>query len=116
MVAPVHLVNEDDARLGVAMRRRDDAIPNVRRIDHACLRRLFTRAIEEISFNECLFVAERNGRTICAAIDGIRAVLDGIEDRLVPRLAIKAQLIPLAVIHRLEEAVGYGHGDVEVRQ
>ena len=45
VVVPIDLVDKDDTGFGVLMRRSDDAIPDVRREDHAGHRRFFDRAI-----------------------------------------------------------------------
>lgn len=120
VVVTVDLVNKDHARLGVAVRGGHDAIPNVRRIDHAGARRLFLRARVEqarrLRLVERRAVAERHRPSILQAVDGVRAVLHGVEDGLFPRLVVEGELIPLLIIHGGEELVRHRHGDVEVGQ
>ncbi len=94
-VRAVHVVDEDDPRLGPAVRARDDPAPDVGREDHARARRLLAVV----------------GVGTALAVIGL-----GIVDRLGPRLAVELQLIPVAVLDRGEEVVRHRHRDVEVRQ
>ena len=113
VVVAVDLINEDDARLCVAVRRGDDAVPDVRRVNHPDLRRLLARAAFKqarlLRLRVGRAVAERDGLAVGATVDGVCRVLHGVEDRLVPRPAVERELEPLLFVNGLEELVGRRH-------
>src|SRR5213078_430350 len=105
---------ESNARLGVAKRAGDNAVPDVRRINESRRRRLFNQSIGEVRRFETLLVAERDGRTIGPAIDDVTSSGNRIKNRIVPGLAFEVELVPLVAINRFEKLVRNVYRDVEV--
>ena len=48
VVVTIHLIDESNSRLGILVGAGDDAVPDVRRVNHARPRRLFNRAVGKI--------------------------------------------------------------------
>src|SRR6185503_5645212 len=105
VVVTIHFVDEGDSRLGIFVGTGDDAVPDVRGVDHSRTRWFFNRAIGEISVDERLLVGERYSRTIGTAVDNILTVAHWIVNRICPRLAVKLELEPLVIINGFQKLI-----------
>ena len=71
VVVTIHFIDESDSRLGILMGAGDDAVPDVRRVNHARPRRLFNGAVGKIRGHESLAITERHGRAIRPPINNV---------------------------------------------
>src|SRR5207249_3953201 len=106
VIMAIDFVDEGDARLGIAMRATDNAVPDVRRVNHARRGRLFNQSIGKIGSVEGFLISESDGGTVGPAIDDVVATGDRIENGLVPQLAIEVELIPFVLVDSIQKLVG----------
>ncbi len=116
MVVAIDFIDKGDARLSIAVGAGDDPVPNVRSVNHARRRRLFNQGVGKIRGLESFLIPKSNGGPVRPAVDNIVAAGDGIENRLVPGLAVEIELIPFVVIDRVEKLVRYVDRNIKVGQ
>ena len=114
VVVAINFVDEDDAGLSVFVGRRDNAVPDVRHIDHSGKRRRFDSHFGQIRSLECELIREGRGRTIGLAINHVVRTRYRIEHGLLPRLAVEFGVEPGAAVDGVHEPVRDGDRDIKI--